>query len=66
MLSVLLLGVLALELLLVLLVLFGAGGDVGVLFRENADEAGGDFVVEYSLVVLAYDVNSEFLGWEVS
>jgi hypothetical protein len=60
------LGVLVFELLLVLLMLFGAGGDVGVLFGENADDAGGDFVVDYSLVVLAYDVDSEFLGWEVS
>jgi hypothetical protein len=48
--------------------LFGAGSDTGVLFRDDSDDAGGDFVVDYSLVVLAYDVDvdSEFLGGEVS
>jgi hypothetical protein len=28
--------------------------------------AGGDFVVDYSIVVLAYDVVAEFLRWEIS
>jgi hypothetical protein len=28
--------------------------------------AGGDFVVDYSIVVLAYDVVAEFLRWEPS
>jgi hypothetical protein len=65
-LGVLLLGVLVLELLLVLLMLFGAGGDVRVLFGEDTDNTGGDFLVNYSLVVFAYDVASEFLGGEVS
>jgi hypothetical protein len=64
MLGVLLLGVLASELLLVLLMLLGVGGDVGILFGE--DNAGGDFMVDYCLVVVAYDVDSEFLGWEIS
>jgi hypothetical protein len=32
------------------------------LFGEDVDDAGGDFVVDYSLVVLAYDVDAEFLG----
>jgi hypothetical protein len=64
-LGVLLLGVLVLELLLVLLMLFGPG-DVRVLFREDADNTGGDFLVNYSLVIFAYDVASEFLGGVVS
>ena len=46
--------------------MFCAGGDVGILFGENADDASGDFVMDYSLVVLAYDIDSGFLGWEVS
>ena len=36
------------------------------MFGEDADDAGGDFVVYYSLVVFVYDVDTEFLGWEVS
>jgi len=28
--------------------------------------AGSGFVVDYHLVVIAYDVTSEFLGWELS
>jgi hypothetical protein len=65
-LGVLLLGVIVLELLLVPLMLFGAGGDVRVLFGEDADNTGGDFLVNYSPIVFAYDVASEFLGGEVS
>lgn len=64
MLGVLLLGALTLELELMLPMLLGAGGDVGILFGE--DNAGCDFMVDYCLVVLAYDVDSEFLGWEIS
>ena len=39
----------------------GACGEVGVLLREDAYEVGGDFVVDDRLVVLADDVNAEFL-----
>jgi hypothetical protein len=41
-------------------------GEVGVLLGEVADNAGGDFAMDYSLAVVAYDFDSEFLGWEVS
>ena len=51
MLGVLLLGVLTLELLLVLLMLLGVGGDVGILFGE--DKAGGDIVVLLSLPTMS-------------
>jgi len=51
-----------LELLLVLLSLFGTGGDVGVLFRKDADNASGNFVADYSLVVPANDIDSKFPG----
>jgi hypothetical protein len=43
-------------------VLFGAGGDVGVLFGEEADDVGGKICVDYGLVVLAYSVDTAFLG----
>jgi hypothetical protein len=49
-----------------LLMLFSLGSDVGVLFRGDTDGAGKNFVGDYSLAVLAYDVNAEFLGWDVS
>jgi hypothetical protein len=62
----LLVGVPVLELVLVVLVLFSAAGNAVVLFGEDADSAGGDFVVAYGLVILAYCVDAEFLGWEVS
>lgn len=52
MLSAMFLRLLVLELLLVLL-MFGAGDDVRVLFGVDADNASGNFVVGYSLVVLA-------------
>ena len=45
-----------------LLSLFGTGGDVGVLFRKDADNASGNFVADYSLVVLANDIDSKFPG----
>ena len=57
MLGVRLLDVLVLELELVLLMLFGLGGDVGVLFREDTDGVGKKFAGDYSLAVLAYDVD---------
>jgi hypothetical protein len=44
----------------------GACSEVGVLLGEVADNAGGDLAVDYSLSVVAYDVDSKFLGWEVS
>jgi hypothetical protein len=31
-------------------VLFGVGGDVGVLFGEDTDDVGSNFVVNYSLL----------------
>jgi hypothetical protein len=34
---------------------------VGVMFRENAYDAGGCFVVDDRFVVCAYNVDSEFL-----
>jgi hypothetical protein len=54
------------EIELELLMLFGLGGDVGVLFREDRDDARDSFAVDCDLVVLAYDVDVELLGWEVS
>lgn len=39
---------------------------MGRLVGRDADDAGGDFVMDYSLVVLTYDIDAEFLGWEVS
>ena len=55
---------LVLELLLVLL-MFGAGGDVGVLvlLEKDADNASGNFVVDYSLVVLAKRYRFRILWW---
>jgi hypothetical protein len=50
-----------LALMLLALVLLGAGGDVGILFGEDGYDAGGDFVVDDRLVVLSHDVDSEFL-----
>ena len=49
-----------------MLLMFGAGGDVGVLFGKDADNASGNFVADYSLVVLANDIDSEFLGGDDS
>jgi hypothetical protein len=56
---------LVLELLLVLL-MFGAGGDVRVLFGIDTDNANGNFVADYSPVILANDIDSEFLGGNAS
>jgi hypothetical protein len=52
---------LVLELLLVLL-MFGTGDNVRVLFGIVADNASGNFVAIYSLAILANDIDSEFLG----
>ena len=51
-----------LAVMLLVWVLFGVGGDVGVLFGEDADDVGSNFVVDDRLVVFAYDVNTAFLG----
>jgi len=40
---------------------FGAGGCVGFLLEENADDARGNLVVDYGFVVFAYAVDTEFL-----
>jgi len=34
----------------------------GVLFRKDADNASGNFVADYSLVVPANDIDSKFPG----
>ena len=65
MLSAMFLRLLVLELLLVLL-MFGAGDDVRVLFGVDADNASGNFVADYSLATFADDIDSEFLGGNVS
>jgi hypothetical protein len=62
-----LLGVLVLELLLALLMLlFGAGDDVGILFWEDAGNLHRNIVVDYNRVILACDVDAKFFGYEVS
>jgi hypothetical protein len=38
------------------------GRDVGVLFGEDADDAGGNFAVDYGLVVFAYDIDTAFFS----
>jgi hypothetical protein len=45
-----------------MLMLLCASSDQRVLFGEDAHDLGGDFVVNDGLVVLADDVNTEFLG----
>jgi hypothetical protein len=62
-LGVLLLGVLELE--LVLLMLFGAGADVGVLFGEVPGNLNSNIEADNDRVILACDANTEFLGCEV-
>lgn len=54
--------VLLVMLLELLLIPLGASGDVGVLI-EDAYDAGGDFGVEGGPVVLAHDIDAEFLLW---
>jgi hypothetical protein len=46
-LGVLFLGVLVLELELVLLMLFGTGGNMAVLFGEDTNDVGDNFAVDY-------------------
>jgi len=57
-----LLYVLLLLLELMVLILFSASGDERVLFREDADDAGCDFVVGDGLVVFADDVHATILS----
>lgn len=45
-------------------VLLGARGDGGVWVGEDAKDVGGNFVVDYGLVVFAGDVDAEFLLFE--
>jgi hypothetical protein len=45
-----------LAMMLLVWVLFDVGGNVGVLFGEDTDYVGSNFVVDYRLVVFAYDV----------
>ena len=50
------------------LLLFRLGSGLSVLFVENAEDTGGDFVVNNSLVIFTHDVDAEFLvkrGWFV-
>ena len=44
-----------------LLVLLGPRGNLDVLFIEHTHHPGGNLVVDNGLVVLANDVNAEFL-----
>jgi hypothetical protein len=59
-------GVLVLEpeFVMLVLVLFGAAGKVVVLFGEDADSAGGDFVADYGLYCprLRYRCRIPWLG----
>jgi len=48
--------------MLLVWVLFGVGGNVGVLFREDVDDVGSNFVMDYGLVVFVYNVDTAFLG----
>ena len=49
------------EVLLLLRQLLRAEGDLRVVFREYAHDPGGHFVMDDSFVVLADDVDTEFL-----
>ena len=44
------------------LMLFCAGCGLRILFRDDADDACGDLVVDDRLVVFTHDINAEFLG----
>jgi hypothetical protein len=44
-----------------MLVLFGASGNMRVLFRKNTDDTGSDFIVNDGFVICANNVNTEFL-----
>ena len=56
---------LVLVVLLLGLVLFCAGGDLGILLGEDAYDSCGDLVVDDGFVVLAHNIDTEFLGDEV-
>jgi hypothetical protein len=43
------------------IVLFSTGSNMVALFRENTDNTGNNFVVDYQLVVFPYDVDTAFL-----
>jgi hypothetical protein len=45
-----------------ILMLLGSCGGLGVFLREDADNAGGDFMVDDGLVIFAHDVDTKFLG----
>jgi hypothetical protein len=47
--------------MLCVLMLLGASGDVRVLIGEDAYDAGDNFGVEDGPVVLAYNIDAEFL-----
>jgi len=49
------------ELLLLLLVLFCTSSYLSVLFIEDTDDTGSNFMVDYGFVVLANNVNAKFL-----
>jgi hypothetical protein len=44
----------------------GAGCNIVILVGQDVDCTDGNFVVYYGLVVLAYNINAQFLCWEVS
>jgi hypothetical protein len=52
---------LPLLLLLMMLVLFGASGYEGIMFGEDEDDTGSDFVVDDRLFVFCDGIDSEFL-----
>jgi hypothetical protein len=54
-----------LELLVLLLVLLCAGGDLNILFGEHAHNACCHFVVDDGLVVLADDIYAELLQKDI-
>ena len=52
------LGVLVLELVLLM---FGVGGYMGFLFREDINDMDNNF----AWIMIVYDVDAGFFGWEV-
>ena len=57
-----LLHVLLLLMLLLVLVGFRTSGYLSILFREDADNSSGYFVVDDGLIVLADNVDTKFLS----
>jgi hypothetical protein len=51
-----------LAMMILVWVLFGMGGDVGVLFVEDAGNVGSNVVVDYRLIVFTYNVDTAFFG----